>query len=148
MIRGHVTLSACLTFMVIASGCCPTPRNAVVVKRDFLKTLHDFPTLDGWDENIFALQYLVEEGDTYAIETGWRVLPTVIKAEVVYKEIDWLALALYDQRDLRGVEALTVSDQAIVIKRYDTLQPLDWHSIRRAYLTEHPELANVVASND
>lgn len=132
---------------MIASGCCSCcspSKNAVVVNRDFLKKLHDAPTLDRWDANIYALQYLVENDDPFAVETGWRVLPVIIEANVVYKEIDWLALALYDARDLKGVEALPAPDQAIVIRRYDELRPLDWGTTRETYLNEHPKVAKLL----
>lgn len=135
--------------LTFAAGCRTVPKDAVVINRDFLKPLHDAPTLDAWDANIYALQYMVEIEDPYAVETAWLVLPVVLQSDVVYKESDWLALALYDAsldgEDIRGLEILTLKDQLIVIEEFDKLQPVDWATIRPAYLAQHPDVAKALS---
>lgn len=93
-----------------------------------------------WDRPGCApeLLYLVQIGNKHAIRTARKILPRLYMADVVPREEDWLALKLYDQVELKGLEKLSPTEQRVVIRAYDRLLPCDWETDKKAFLTAHP----------
>ena len=100
--------------------------------------------VDSWEHDSNNLLFLVRRGDPEAIAVAWKALPIVHRWAVHYDDADWLALSLYEQDDLRGMNSLSVEDQCEMFKYFGQLQPLDWSTVSLDYLRKHPAVAERV----
>lgn len=139
-----------IVVMLFASVICaasgPTSRPAtevVVIDLVFLDEL-DRATpekaVDTWENSARSakLLYMVQMGDKHAIRTAQRILPQLYLSDGKLVQADWLALSLYDQVELDGIEKLSPRQQRAVLKAYDRLLPYDWVTNKKEFLAAHP----------
>lgn len=135
MTKQFATILA-IMFMAVACVGCHTGGKQVSIDTSFLSELQRQPSLEQWEKHDSELLYLVSQNYPDAILAAQRVIPVVKRADIVYPELSWLALAVYSQVDLRGVERLSMEDQKITIQYYDSLKPLDWPTVREDFIKQ------------
>jgi hypothetical protein len=140
---GRLKMKILLIALLTSPLFCGCEKLTVEIDKSFTAEVIAQPSYDAWERHADELLYLVQKGDKDAIAAAIRVIPKVLKSDVV-TNVEWLASALYEQIDIEDIAVLSVEDQARLIRLYDRLQLVDWKEIRNAYVAKRPEVRQLL----